>query len=133
MGDSCRRPFFYKLAWNAFVPHWKKLKLVSYPTEQRLWIVESSLGDVNESSHAKTLGEHCVGHGIPALDFNNYIELLISACTTYHKNCVYMKERRNISERLSAMKTTLFLMILISMIDLMRHSKWNSYIGSIGL
>jgi hypothetical protein len=88
----------------AFVLHWKeqvaqceKLELESFPPKQKLRMLQNSVGDVTELAYVKQIGDHDIARGNPPLDVDSYLELLLSACSTYDKNnATSMKHKRNV-------------------------------------
>ena len=51
-------------------------------------MLQNTVSDVTDLSHVKQLSDQVVARGEPALGFEEYLELLLSACSTYDKNHV---------------------------------------------
>jgi hypothetical protein len=51
-------------------------------------MLQNTVKNVTDLSHIKQLSNQVVTHGKPALGFEEYLELLLSACSTYDKNHV---------------------------------------------
>jgi hypothetical protein len=49
-------------------------------------MLQNTVGDVTDLANVKQLGDQIIARGGPSLDFEGYIELLLSACSTYDKN-----------------------------------------------
>jgi hypothetical protein len=49
-------------------------------------MLQNTFSDVTDLSHVKPLSDQIVARGEPALGFEEYQELLLSACSTYEKN-----------------------------------------------
>jgi hypothetical protein len=77
---------------HGFVLHWKeqvmkqeKLELEALPPKQKLWLMQNAVGDVTELSYIKQIGDQDFARGHPALTYDSYMELLLSACSAYDK------------------------------------------------
>jgi hypothetical protein len=53
---------------------------------QKLQMLQNAVGDVAALSYVKQLGDQDIARGLPSLPFGSYLELLLSACSTYDKN-----------------------------------------------
>ena len=89
---SARYPGNWRGTSHGFVLHWKeqitqyeKLELETIPPRQKLRMLQNTVGDVSELSSVKQLSDQEVARGLPPLNFDSYIELLLSACSTYDK------------------------------------------------
>jgi hypothetical protein len=51
-------------------------------------MLQNTISDFTDLSHVKQLSDQIVAHGEPALGFEEYLEVLLSACSTYDKNNV---------------------------------------------
>jgi hypothetical protein len=61
--------------------------MAAFPPKQKLRMLQNTVGDVSvRSSKLKILGAQIIAPGGPMLDFEGYMELLLSACSTYVKN-----------------------------------------------
>jgi hypothetical protein len=61
------------------------LELEDFPPKQKLRIIRNAVGDVTELAYVKQIGDQDIAPGNPPLTYENYIELLLSACSTYDK------------------------------------------------
>jgi hypothetical protein len=60
-------------------------------------MLQNSVGDVSELASVKQIGDQDIAGGNPPLDVDSYLELLLSACSTYDKNhATAMKHKRNV-------------------------------------
>ena len=89
---SARYPGNWRGTSYAFVLHWKeqvaqyeKLELEDVPPKQKLRMLQNTVGDVADLANVKQLSDQVVARGGSSLDFEGYIELLLSACSTYDK------------------------------------------------
>jgi hypothetical protein len=76
----------------AFVLHWKEqvmkyetLEIEEFPPKQKLRMLQNAVGDVTELSYIKQISDQDVARGNPPLVYDGYMELLLSACSTYDK------------------------------------------------
>ena len=89
---SARYPGNWRGTSHGFVLHWKeqvsqyeKLELEAIPPRQKLRMLQNTVGDVSELASVKQMNDQDVARGKPQLDFESYVELLLSACSTYDK------------------------------------------------
>jgi len=89
---TTRYPGTWRGTSYAFVLHWKeqvlkyeKLELEPFGAKQKLRMLQNAVGDVSELSYVKQLGDQDIARGLPPLTFESYLELLLSACSTYDK------------------------------------------------
>jgi hypothetical protein len=68
------------------VAHYEKLEMEAFPPKQKLRMLQNTVGDVTDLANVKQLGDQIIARGGPSLDFEGYLELLLSACSTYDKN-----------------------------------------------
>ena len=64
---------------------YEKLELEPFGDKQKLRMLQNAVGDVNELSYVKQLVDQDIARGLPPLTYTNYLELLLSACSTYDK------------------------------------------------
>ena len=90
---AARYPGNWRGTAYAFVLHWKeqvtqyeKLELEAIPPKQKLRMLQNTVGDVNDLANVKQLNDQVVARGEVPLGFEGYVELLLSACSTYDKN-----------------------------------------------
>jgi hypothetical protein len=64
---------------------YEKLEFEAFPPKQKLQLLQNAVGDVTELSYIKQIDDQDVARGHPALIYDSYMELLLSACSTYDK------------------------------------------------
>ena len=89
---SARYPGNWRGTAYAFVLHWKeqvmqyeKLEVENVPPKQKLRMLQNTIGDVSELANVKQQSDQVVARGEPPLPYEGYLELLLSACSTYDK------------------------------------------------
>jgi hypothetical protein len=89
---TTRFPGSWRGTAYAFVLHWKeqvmkyeKLELEAFPPKQKLRMLQNAVGDATELAYVKQIGDQDIARGHPALAYDGYMELLLSACSTYDK------------------------------------------------
>jgi hypothetical protein len=86
----------YPVNWRGtsyeFVFHWKeqvmkyeRLEFEDFPPKQKLRMLKNAVGDVTELAYVKQIGDQDIARGNPPLTYKYYMELLLSACSTYDK------------------------------------------------
>jgi hypothetical protein len=101
---TARYPGNWRGTSHSFVLHWKeqiiqyeKLELEDFPPKQKLRMLQNAVTDVNELAYVKQIGDQDVARGKPPLDFESYLQLLLSACSAYDRNhAAPSKQRRNV-------------------------------------
>jgi hypothetical protein len=90
---TARYPGNWRGTLHSFVLHWKeriiqyeKLELEDFPPKQKLQMLQNAVSDVNELACVKQIGDQDVARGKPPLDFESYLQLLLSACSAYDRN-----------------------------------------------
>ena len=90
---AARYPGNWRGTSYAFVLHWKeqvtqyeKLELEAVPPKQKLRMLQNAVGDVTDLANVKQLSDQVVARGEAPLGLEGYLELLLSACSTYDKN-----------------------------------------------
>jgi hypothetical protein len=73
------------LHWKERVIKHEKLELEPFGDKQKLRMLQNAVGYVAALSYVKQLGDH-IARGLPPLTYDSYLELLLSACSTYDKN-----------------------------------------------
>jgi hypothetical protein len=56
-----------------------------FPPKHKLRMLQNAVGEVNALSYVKQIGDQDVACGYPPLEYDSYMELLLSACSTYDK------------------------------------------------
>ena len=89
---SSRFPGTWRGTAHSFVLHWKeqvakyeRLEVEDIPPKQKLRMLQNAVGDVTELAYVKRIGDQDLARGLPALGYEGYMELLLSACSTYDK------------------------------------------------
>jgi hypothetical protein len=83
---SCRgTAYAFVLHWKEQIMKYKKLKLEEFPLKQKLCLLQNAIGNVTELSYFKQIGDQDIARGNPLLAYDGYMELLLSACSTYNK------------------------------------------------
>jgi hypothetical protein len=89
---STRYPGTWRGSSYGFVLHWKeqvmkyeRLELEPFPPKQKLRMLQNTVGDVTELAYVKQIGDQDIARGLPSLGYESYLELLMSACSTYDK------------------------------------------------
>ena len=89
---TTRYPGSWRGTSYGFVLHWKeqilkyeKLELEPFGAKQKLRMLQNAVGDVGELSYVKQLGDQDIARGHAPLTYESYLELLLSACSTYDK------------------------------------------------
>jgi hypothetical protein len=89
---TTRFPGTWRGSSYGFVLHWKeqvmkyeKLELEDFPPKQKLRMLQNAVGDVTELAYVKQIGDQDIARGNPPLVYESYLELLLSACSTYDK------------------------------------------------
>jgi hypothetical protein len=89
---TARFPGSWRGTLYGFVLHWKeqimryeKLELEPFPPKQKLCMFQNAVGDVMEFAYIKQIGDQDIARSHPLLSYESYMELLLSACSTYDK------------------------------------------------
>jgi Reverse transcriptase (RNA-dependent DNA polymerase) len=77
--------YAFVLHWKEQVAHYEKLELEAIPPKQKLRMLQNSVGDVPDLANVKQLSDQIVARGENQLGVEGYLELLLSACSTYDK------------------------------------------------
>ena len=64
---------------------YEKLELDRFPPKQKLRMLQNAVGDVTELGYVKQIADLDIARGKPPLSYDSYMELLLSACSTYDK------------------------------------------------
>jgi Reverse transcriptase (RNA-dependent DNA polymerase) len=75
----------FVLHWKEQVMRYEKLELDPFPQKQKLRMLQNAVGDVTELAYVKQIGDQDIARGNPPLSYESYLELLLSACSTYDK------------------------------------------------
>jgi len=89
---TARFPGAWRGTAHSFVLHWKeqvakyeRLEVEDFPPKQKLRMLQNAVGDVTELAYVKQIGDQDIARGRPSLGYEGYMELLLSACSTYDK------------------------------------------------
>jgi hypothetical protein len=75
----------FVLHWKEKVMKYESLELEDFPHKQKLCMLQNAVDDVTELAYVKQIGDQDIARGNPPLRYENYMELLLSACSTYDK------------------------------------------------
>jgi hypothetical protein len=64
---------------------YEKLELEEFPPKHKLHMLQNAVSKVSELLYVKAIGDQDIAHGCPPLGYEAYMELLLSACSTYNK------------------------------------------------
>jgi hypothetical protein len=72
----------FVLDWKEQVMKYECLELEDFPPKQKLHMLQNAVGDLTELAYVKRIGDQDISQGNPPLTYENYMELLLSACST---------------------------------------------------
>jgi hypothetical protein len=75
----------FVLHWKKQVMRYEKLELEDFHPNQKLRMLQNSVGDVTELAFVKQISYQDVARGNQPLAYEVYMELLLPACSTYDK------------------------------------------------
>jgi hypothetical protein len=88
---TTRFPGNWRCTAYGFVLHWKeqvmkyeKLELEDFPPK-KLRMIQDAVGDITELAYVKQISDQDVARGNKPLAYEGYMEILLSACSTYDK------------------------------------------------
>jgi hypothetical protein len=101
---SARFPGNWRCTAYSFVLHWKeqvsyyeKLELEDIPPKQKLRMLKNTVADVTDLQSVKHIEDQNIARGKAPLGWEEFLELLLSACSDYDKshnnaqqNVIYM-------------------------------------------
>jgi uncharacterized membrane-anchored protein len=64
---------------------YERLELEPFPPKQKLRMLQNAVGDATELAYVKQIGDQDIARGNPPLLYDSYMELLLSACSTFDK------------------------------------------------
>jgi hypothetical protein len=76
------------LHWKEQVMKFEKLELEDFPPKQRLRMLQNAIVDVTELAYVKQTSDQDVARGNQPLAYEDYMELLLSACSAYDNKIV---------------------------------------------
>jgi hypothetical protein len=77
--------FKFVLHWKEKVMEYKTLKLEEFPSKQKLRMLQNAFAEVSELAYVKPIGDQDIAPGNQPLVYETYMELLLSACSTFDK------------------------------------------------
>ena len=77
--------FNFVLHWKEQVLKYERLELEEFPPKQKLRLLQNAVGEVSELAYVKQIGDNDIACGKTPLVYETYMELLLSACSTYDK------------------------------------------------
>ena len=75
----------FVLHWKEQVMKYERLELEPFPPKQKLRMLQNAVGDATELAYVKQIGDQDIARGNPPLRYEDYMELLLSACSTFDK------------------------------------------------
>jgi hypothetical protein len=75
----------FGLHWKEHVMKYEYLELEAFPPKQKLRMLQNAVGNVTDLAFVKQVGDQYIARGNPPLTCENYMELLLCACSTYDK------------------------------------------------
>jgi hypothetical protein len=75
----------FVLHWKEQVMKYERLELEPFPPKQKLRMLQNAVGDATELSYVKQIGDQDIARGNPPLAYESYMDLLLSACSTFDK------------------------------------------------
>jgi hypothetical protein len=95
-GYWCGTAYSFVLHWKEQVSYYKKLELEDIPPKQTLWMLKNTVADVTNLQSVKRIEDQYIAHGKASLGWEDYLELLLSACSEYDKSHNHARpEQRN--------------------------------------
>jgi hypothetical protein len=70
------------------------LELEEFPLKRKLCMLQNDVGEVSELAYFKQISDQDIARGNPPLVYGSYIELLLSACSTFDKTVLPRKQKR---------------------------------------
>jgi hypothetical protein len=87
---KCQVPWRMERHFIGFVLHWQEqlakyeeLDLEVTPQRQKLQMLQNAMGDVEALAQVKLMNDHDIARGHPPLTYERYVQVLLSACSTY--------------------------------------------------
>jgi hypothetical protein len=84
-GNWRKTSYAFVLHWKEQVMHYEKLELENVPPNQKLLMLQNTVGDIADLANVKQLSDQVVASGGANLGFKEYLEFLLSACSSYDK------------------------------------------------
>jgi hypothetical protein len=74
------------LHWKEQVSQYKKLEIKDIPPKQKLMMLKNTVADVTDPQSVKRIEDQSMARGNPPLGWEEYLELLLSACSDYDQS-----------------------------------------------
>jgi hypothetical protein len=94
--------FYFVLHWQEQVWLYERLELEAFLRRQKIFMIQNDVCEATVSAHVKQLADLGISNGNKALTYDNYVDLLLEACSTFDK-------RRALPER---QKRAMYLSVL---------------------
>jgi hypothetical protein len=75
--------FGFVLHWQEQLDKYEELDLEGTPPKQKLLMLQNAVGDVEALAQVKLMNDHDIARGNPPLTYKRYVQVLLSACSTY--------------------------------------------------
>jgi hypothetical protein len=75
--------FGFVLHWQEQLAKYEELDLEVTPPKQKLRMLQNAEGDVEALAQVKLMNDHDIARGHPPLTYERYVQVLLSACSTY--------------------------------------------------
>jgi hypothetical protein len=75
--------FGFVLHWQEQLAKYEELDLEVAPPKQKLQMLQNAVGDVEALAQVKLMNDHDIARGHPPLTYERYVQVLLSACSTY--------------------------------------------------
>lgn len=77
--------FNFVLHFKEQLMKYEKLELEVLPPKHKLRLLQNAVGEISELAYVKQIGDQNIAQGNQPLAYDTYMELLLSACSTYDK------------------------------------------------
>jgi hypothetical protein len=78
--------YYFVLHWKEQVSYYDKLEIEDIPPKQKLRMLKNTGADVTNLQSVKRIEDQNIAHGKPPLGWEEYWQLLLSACSDYDKS-----------------------------------------------
>jgi hypothetical protein len=75
----------FVLHWQEQVTKYERLEVETFPPKHKLRMLQNAVGEVTTLANVKQLSDQEVARGNLPLNYESYMELLLSACSSYDK------------------------------------------------
>jgi hypothetical protein len=84
-GTWCGNSFNFVLHWKEQVLKYERLELKEFPSKQKRRLLQNAVGEVSQLAYVKQIGDNDIARGKTPLVYETYMEMFLSACSTYDK------------------------------------------------